>query len=171
MLLFLPYRAQIKLHKLPVITLAIIVLCLAIYYAQYRNEQAIWGHAQSYCAAHNKEGQEDPFFKNEETCAWAMVYLHTRVDRFAFVDDAFAHFQHEHGDTVAETFRNHYGAFAKGAPRYLTAQLWHKRPSFDPGRMVTATFAHADWEHVIGNLLFFFAFAATSLLLQGEGRG
>lgn len=49
MLIFFPIRAQIKLHKWPVLTVLISLACLAIYYAQTRNEDRVVQSAESYC--------------------------------------------------------------------------------------------------------------------------
>jgi len=45
-----PYRAQIKLHKVPTVTIAVAVVCLLIYFFQYQNEERIKTHAKSVCA-------------------------------------------------------------------------------------------------------------------------
>ena len=47
-----PYRAQIKLHKWPVMTIAISLLCLAIYLAQWQDKSrndayTEWGFANA----------------------------------------------------------------------------------------------------------------------------
>ena len=43
-----PYRAQIKLHKWPVITIAISLLCLAIYLAQAQSESRVEAYAEAF---------------------------------------------------------------------------------------------------------------------------
>lgn len=56
MILF-PYRAQIKLHKTPVVTIGVALVCLVIYFGQDRNERAVAQHAASVCAGLAAEGQ------------------------------------------------------------------------------------------------------------------
>jgi len=60
-----------------------------------------------------------------------------------------------------------YRSFKSMAPSNLTASLWYTPGSWNPMRMVTAAFAHGSWSHLIGNLLFFFAFSATIEILLG----
>jgi len=49
MILF-PYRAQIRLHKWPVMTIAISLLCLAIYLAQAQSESRVDAYTEAFCA-------------------------------------------------------------------------------------------------------------------------
>lgn len=67
----------------------------------------------------------------------------------------------------AERLEAQYRAFAESAPPLLTARLWHDRSRFDPLGMLTSSFAHARWDHVIFNLIFFLAFAAAVELMLG----
>ncbi|MDH3468793.1 MAG: rhomboid family intramembrane serine protease, partial [Gammaproteobacteria bacterium] len=53
-------------------------------------------------------------------------------------------------------------------PPLKTKQLWYHPGSWDPVTMLTANFAHGGWDHVIGNLVFFFAFATAVELIVGS---
>jgi membrane associated rhomboid family serine protease len=66
-----------------------------------------------------------------------------------------------------EALLSAYRSFQSSAPSNLTARLWYTPGSGSPVRMVTAALAHGSWSHLIGNLLFFFAFAATIEILLG----
>lgn len=44
-------------------------------------------------------------------------------------------------------------------PAQLTDRLAYRPDRHDVVTMITSTFAHADWSHLIGNLIFFFIFA------------
>jgi membrane associated rhomboid family serine protease len=67
----------------------------------------------------------------------------------------------------AERLAEVYARFSGTAPKFLTARLWFERPSWHVGRMLTSAFSHGSWAHVIFNLFFFFAFAATVEILLG----
>jgi membrane associated rhomboid family serine protease len=60
-----------------------------------------------------------------------------------------------------------YRSFRAGAPSNLTTRLAYAPDSWNPLRMLSAAVAHASWSHVIGNLIFFYAFAATIEILLG----
>jgi membrane associated rhomboid family serine protease len=55
-------------------------------------------------------------------------------------------------------------------PSYTTQQLWYEPASWNWKSMISAAFAHASWLHVLGNLFFFFAFAAAVEMIIGHFR-
>ena len=60
-----------------------------------------------------------------------------------------------------------YNDYRTYAPRLLTAKLWYRPDTWNIGTMLTSTLAHGSWSHLIGNLFFFFAFAATVETILG----
>lgn len=68
---------------------------------------------------------------------------------------------------ISDIVLENYGNYKDSAPDHLTNMLWYKPHSWDPVKMITAAFAHGSWGHVIGNLVFFFAFAATIEVIVG----
>jgi membrane associated rhomboid family serine protease len=172
MILF-PYRAQIKLHRWPVMTIAVSLLCLAVYLAQYRNELSIEAHAKAVCteletaSAHGAAAEGYRWGRHLVTCEEAVQHIQHSPDPQK-------HLAWHTGDLVkqgdaraADRLREQYRAFAARAPALLTARLWHDRSRLDPLGMLTSSFAHGDWEHVIINLFFFVAFAAGVELVLG----
>jgi len=53
-----------------------------------------------------------------------------------------------------------YDEFVSLVPRDLTDKLAFRPGEYDIVGMFTSTFAHASWDHLIGNLIFFFIFAS-----------
>ena len=168
-----PFRAQIKLHKTPVATIAVALVCLVVYLAQDRNERVVERHAERVCAELTAgalggvTGQGYGSGSRRATCADAMLHVYYDPDPESHlawhVEDMRAS-----GETEsAERLEAQYRAFAEEAPPLLTARLWHDRSRFDPLGMLTSSFAHASWDHVIFNLIFFFAFAAAVELILG----
>lgn len=172
MILF-PFRAQIKLHKVPTVTIAVAVICLVIYFIQFQNEKRVKAHATSVCAqlaATSEDGAAVEGYagrRRTATCEDALLHVYADPnpeEHLAWhVDD----FKHKGDAAAAERLRAQYRAFAERAPALLTARLWHDRSRFDPIGMLTSSFAHASWDHVIFNLVFFFAFAAAVELVLG----
>jgi membrane associated rhomboid family serine protease len=60
-----------------------------------------------------------------------------------------------------------FAGFKQAVPTLLTEKLAYRPSSRDPLTMFTSTFAHASWEHLLGNLFFFFAFACGLECLLG----
>jgi membrane associated rhomboid family serine protease len=65
---------------------------------------------------------------------------------------------------IKARFEKAYKRFATSVPKPLISELAYMGGSADVTRMVTSTFAHGSWEHLIGNLLGFIAFG---LLVEG----
>ncbi|MFT5658034.1 MAG: membrane associated rhomboid family serine protease [Gammaproteobacteria bacterium] len=52
----------------------------------------------------------------------------------------------------------------------ITASLWYEPASWNPIHMITASFAHGGWLHLVGNLVFFLAFAPALEALIGNKK-
>ena len=63
-------------------------------------------------------------------------------------------------------FTNH--DFGQIAPASLDGRLSYSSDSFNPVTSLLSALAHADWWHVIGNLIFFIAFAPALEILVGN---
>jgi membrane associated rhomboid family serine protease len=178
-MIFFPYRAQIALTKVPYLTLAVIVLCLVIYYFQDRNETAISDAAYSFCE--ERVGDElrwalGRVIRKDDalaSCGVLFGIYHVHPVKAQFLSRLTRTLERrlpggkEAAMAYVQEFQDRYSEFAPTAPRSLTARLWQKLPSWDPMRMLSATFAHSDWEHVIFNVIFFFAFAASVEMVLG----
>lgn len=172
MILF-PYRAQIKLHKVPTVTIAVTVICLLVYFFQYRNEARVEAHAKVVCAQlaaaseSSVENEDDRWGRRRPSCEQAVLHVHRDPDPERHLVWHVKDIAGSGDAADAEHLRAQYRAFAERAPALLTARLWHDRSRFDPAGIITAKFAHASWDHVIFNLIFFFAFAAAVELVLG----
>jgi membrane associated rhomboid family serine protease len=175
--MFFPYRARITLFHTPVVTVIVCALCFAIFTAQYNNQRALHQSAVQFCERETDgtflralkwlSGTTEPRF-----CAQLMLRLYHARDARAQLS---AFTEHAAGRNVAGALAAHYeealletyGNFRLQAPSILTARLWYPPDSWNPLRMLTASVAHGSWAHLMGNLLFFYAFAATIEILLG----
>jgi membrane associated rhomboid family serine protease len=168
-----PYRAQIKLHKWPVMTIAVSVVCLLVYAAQSQSDTRVMAHAKRVCAqlaAGSENGKAADGYKWGRwsvSCEDAVLHIHYGMDPDRHINWHVRRMQEQGDAEGAERLRNQYRAFVENVPVALTARLWHDRSRLDPVGMLTSSFAHASWDHVIGNLVFFFAFAAAVELVLG----
>lgn len=177
--MFFPYRARIALFHIPVVTVLVCLLCIGIFTAQYTNQRAMFRAAGEFCEREDGAmflralrwigGSSDP-----AVCAQLMVRLyHARDDKadLAALVQRFGDRQGMAAGALAphyeEALLDTYRTFRLTAPPNLTARLWYPPESWNPVRMITAAFAHGGWAHVIGNLFFFYAFAATIEILLG----
>lgn len=176
MLIFFPVRAQIKLHKWPVATLLIAVVCLSIYFFQARSEVRIEKNVLNFCGTSLTGAERQAWARlqslgSEAVCANAMYYLYMSGRADTALRDVESKLAREFGPEeallITSDLRTSYQRFNLQAPGNLTARLWMERPSWNPLRMLTSSFAHGSWEHVIFNLIFFFAFGAAIELLLG----
>ena len=175
--MFFPYRARIALFHLPALTILVCALCFAIFTAQYNNQRALHQSALQFCEGENDAtvlralqwlgGSADPAL-----CAHLMLRLYHARDAQAQLA---ALVRRAANPRVTGALASHYEqallethqTFRLQAPANLTARLWYPPDSWNPMRMLSATVAHGSWAHLMGNLFFFYAFAATVEILIG----
>jgi membrane associated rhomboid family serine protease len=176
---FFPYRAKIELHRLPVFTILVSVLCIGIFAAQSSNRHALQEAAVEHCeqedgraflqALRRVAGSDDP-----RTCTMLMLALADSKDERVGLSQIIERLGSAGrlGDQRLAAYYERalldsYGSFRRHAPSNLTVRLSYPPDSWNPLRMLSAAVAHASWSHVIGNLIFFYAFAATIEILLG----
>lgn len=167
-MLFFPYKAQIKLTKVPVVTILISLLCIAVFIEQSRNERALFEQTAEYCTAEvagQMEWIAGQYLTDSRSwsCEYILLDVYARPRPNKYLNELIRGIDAPY-DAV---FREHYDRFSDVAMTYVTATLWQERPSWNIRRMLTGSIAHGSWEHLIFNLIFFFAFAATVELLIG----
>ena len=81
---------------------------------------------------------------------------------------AFGGMSQEYSATyLSERLKRAYRKFAATAEPSLDRDLMFWPSTWSPWHMITSAFAHAGWLHLIGNLFFFVAFAATVEIVIG----
>lgn len=178
-MLFLPYRVDLDLYRLPIFTLIICLICLLVYFNQSRNERLVVETAHATCLYNGSNdwlmvlgksmGQSGP-----EACLKMMWKIHSSDDQDKQIAEFAEQGKHIGGVTKeysrqykSEVIAKRYRDFKRRVPVYETQQLWYEPKSWDLVAMVTAAFAHGSWSHVIGNLFFFVAFAAAVEVILG----
>jgi len=177
-LFFFPYRALIALHRVPVVTIFVCILCIGVYIAQDNNRRTILKRTQAFCTGELSIGLRQALAQwrdapsRAHACAEIMLSIHVAPDRNAAIGKMAAEMGKTPGVKNAnltahyrDILTQEYRQFR--APPYLTAKLQYPPRSWNPVRMLTAAVAHGSWLHLIGNLFFFYVFAATVELLLG----
>lgn len=172
MFLFVPYRARIDLHRIPVFTLLIAAACLAVFVMQSRNENRLVHTAVDFCQTATagrsqflgRQGAPETLAVH---CVKSLLRAHTDARPDRVLAQQRESLLRAGRELDAERLTEVYERYASVAPAYLTARLWYERPSWNVGRMLSSAFSHGSWSHVIFNLFFFVAFAATVEVLLG----
>jgi membrane associated rhomboid family serine protease len=178
-MLFFPYKVDVNLKRLPLLTILVCVACLLVYYFQYTNNQTIERTAIKFCET-NKEKlfgivvEKITSAKTARNCAKLIYSIHVndqpeqKISSLAENYHVFDSLNFAQGQSLVNTvLSEEYAKFKKNAPQSLTAQLYYVPGSFSFVHMITAVFAHGSVAHLLGNLFFFFAFAASVEIIGG----
>ena len=160
--MFIPYRAKIKITRIPVMTLAVSLLCLLVYWAQEKSATRIVRSAETYCTpaiAEVLEGAQRQYIKSDMPCATILLHIHVSGNPERHLAWHVARIEQGGDKEAAQALVTHYHNFVAQAPPNLTQQLVHRSGEWNPLRLLSSAVAHADWGHLTGNLFFFFAFA------------
>lgn len=179
-MLFLPFKFDLSLSKVPYLTIVVCLVCIAVYSQQFANEIEFQEKSLDYCSRSMTSAQRMALEKSlgsgtAEACVALMFELTVADDPGRVVQDyaanaeKFAAFNEEDSRLFIEDFLNRkYEGYLQSVPAYQTKSLWYSPGSWNPVTMVTSTFSHGSWDHLVGNLIFFFAFAAAVELIVGS---
>ena len=174
-----PYRAQIELRRIPVLTIVLSLLCIGVFIAQSSSDREFKDAAVAHCEHETSRGFLQALRRaagsdDVRTCTALMLALANSSDERAALGRIIERLGtgSRLGDQrlaayYEQTLLDSFHSFRRGAPANLTARLAYPPDSWNPLRMLSAAVAHASWSHLIGNLIFFFAFAATIEILLG----
>ena len=171
-MLFLPYKLDVSLYRLPYLTILVCLVCVVTFLFQLRSDARFNDHLQTYCASDLEANLRAMLASSGDAlgtdCPSVFMALRESKDR----DAMFARFALEvhnldfYRDKAADlkykedSLRSAYTEFDSLVPRELTDKLAYRPDSYNVTAMITSTFAHASWDHLLGNLFFFFIFAS-----------
>ncbi len=182
-MLFFPFKVDISLSRTPYLTILIAIACLVIYWQQENISRDIVAYADTFCAAQkgqrHKTVMKKLYEKSEadenSICISAITSIHfsddpnKTISKLVSQTTRFSTKSLERTHTyINDHLHKKYDEFKKDAPEDLTRNLWYSPDSFNIVKMISSTFSHSSWSHVIGNLFFFFAFAASIEIILGS---
>lgn len=178
-MLMLPLSTHLRLGRRPYVTYAVAVLCVLIYLAQDARSQAIEDALGSFCASIQAADEEtaprDVLAHDEQECRDVLRAVHESPDWGRLQDTIDSRIRSEpsdeqqaYWDDFVASIDRHYPDFRLVAPPSLNARLMFDPNYPNPLRSLTSMLSHADWWHLIGNLIFFLAFAPALELLAGS---
>jgi len=172
-MLFFPYKLDINLYRIPFITILVCLICLATFLSQVKSATAFDRNLQGYCGQEtnaNLHAILENIDDSEVGKGCANVFMHLRDSRdreqeivqlahevrgLTFYRDDAQDIQYKQ-----DMLRRGFADFDALVPKQLTEKLAYRPDRYDVVTMITSTFAHASWDHLLGNLLFFFIFAS-----------
>jgi len=181
-MLFFPYRADIDMARWPIITCLICLLCIGVFYKQLDSEQNFAIQTQLFC-----EDKHERIFwvslkkitgnTKVETCVSLFQAIHHSSDSDVYLQNLVAKTGKIVGFTQEYSARymwsilhDKFENFKREMPKDITRMMVYYPDSYQLSSMVTAAFAHGSWGHLLGNLFFFFAFAALVEVVLGRIR-
>ena len=182
-MLFFPFRVDLNFNRIPLLTILACLVCIFIYIKQEASFDEMQKAANEYC----QQEHERMFWlviekvygeRDTEACSSVFYHIHSykkpeqRIDELVEQADTFnSRTEVSSRIIIHGMLEEKYKEFkSNGAEKDLTAQLMYEPHSYNLINMITAAFAHASWDHLLGNLFFFFAFAASIEMILGMMR-
>lgn len=180
-MLFFPYRADVALHRIPFITVAVCALCLYIFTQQLSSQQDYINAVEGFCQSATDRATLTVLRKvshqnSGNPCASVFLTIREAKDPVTEIDMAIQQAQalklfktkQQDTDYMRDVISASYARFDRTVPQNLTDKLQYNPDDLNIKRMVTSNFTHGDWPHIVFNLLFFFAFAASVEIITGS---
>jgi membrane associated rhomboid family serine protease len=179
--MFLPVKADFHLPRTPVLTMVVCAICFGVFMVQLSNWKSFDKAVERYCYQDRSRLQEMVFTRIEEMqdyghCAELMYNLDTADDTDAVIEDIVTNMRPlvglEYEDSkiyvrqMLEDELRVWNSIVKDDPN---EGLAYYTKSWNPLTMISSSFAHGSWAHILFNLIFFIAFAATVEALIGAG--
>ena len=180
--MMIPLKAELRIVYKPVVTYAIVAICIIIYALQVNNKHEVEQAAVAYCSGINnfKLGYNElDFLSNDSSsCASWIITYYGLSDKshigYFFSDDykSFSRYSNiftpiNYFETL-RLFKKHIADFSEYAPINLDGALVYDPSTLNPFTMVTSVLAHGSFMHLFFNLVFFLAFAPALEALVGN---
>ena len=180
-MLLIPYKADVDLGRWPVMTLLVCAICTWVFVRQDLSARAYTHSLDEFCT-HGITRDEQlvmRYLDVEPGTHYCDVLLRIRDApdaKLAIASIAQGatpmpfYPNREDGERyIYGVLNDSYDRFERRVSNNLTDKLHYdpKHPTL--ATMVTAAFSHGDWWHLISNLVFFFAFAASVEVITGYG--
>ena len=177
---FFPYRLDARINGLPFLTVFICLLCTFIYWQQYQADKRYYVEFERFCVA-SLSKREMTWLERvhgDSPGYSCLVILETirdaedqpaEIRRLAEQTRPIKLFADKEDNIVyiEKRITEIHDKFEDNVSQHLTSNLWYDPNDPDLWKMVTSTFSHGSWDHLLGNLLFFFIFAASVELVFG----
>jgi membrane associated rhomboid family serine protease len=178
---FFPYRLDANTHRWPVLTLLICILCASIYWQQYSVDRQYAQALKKFCLEDLSQRElawlhRVPTDGHGNKCGFLLESIRetgdagAEIERLAALTRPIKLFAsgRENRAHVESILAEIYNKFEREVPEPLTRDLVYDPHDLDVIKMFTATFSHGSLSHLVGNLLFFYIFAAAVEMALGS---
>ena len=180
---FFPYKIDARRDGLPILTLLICLLCSFVYWQQFSADEKYFAEIEKFCQYKLTKREQSWLARVPgdapslgHHCAYTLESIRdsddaaAEIKRLAQLAKPIKLFtdKQDNLDHVTKQLTGIYQKFERNVPEYLTSELAFDPNDLDPVKMVTATFSHGSAMHLLGNLLFFYIFAASVELVFGS---
>ncbi|OOZ42202.1 hypothetical protein BOW53_01075 [Solemya pervernicosa gill symbiont] len=173
---FFPYRVDLSLNHIPLLTILLSIICIFIYGNQVSSEELLHTNTLDFCT-HVENKNFDESIKlisgNNSTnnCANVLLSIHRAQNKSEHINKIVKTANNTDNTIDIEQIRNalvnEYSAFTNTTPLTLTSRIQYSPSTYHVLNMISASFAHGNIYHLIGNLIFFYAFAASIEIIVG----
>ena len=176
--MFLPVKADFALPRFPWLTASVCVVCLCIFLKQSADWNKFETAVYAFCGKSRSDIAQMIFREisdnSTEACVDVMYGIASSDDAKATIDQMVAEMRPLKGFSVEDSkfyvsdmlnaeLRNYH----MRVPEHPDEGLAYYTDTWNPLTMIASAFAHGSWSHIIFNLFFFIAFAATIEILIG----
>ena len=177
---FLPYKMDSRKAGLPLFTVLICIICVFVYWQQYSEDQRHYRAIHDFCVVKLERSTASIVdslsdYKGPSACYDVFESVRQAPDaeqklwELAEQAPQSSFFSQQDSRTyIYKELLASYQLYEYEVPGLLTMDLAFDPNNIDLVKMVTATFSHADLLHLLGNLLFFYIFAASVELIIGN---
>lgn len=182
--MFLPVKADFALPRFPILTVLVCLICFGVFIKQQSDWKEFGMAIDQFCNESRSHIEQIIFERiaasqNMDTCGDIMYTIAndpTREESEVIAEMAskirpLTGFNSEDSrEYVRLMLEEETRRFNTLVPPDPDEGLAYYTGSWNPITMITSSFAHGDWGHILFNLVFFFAFAATVEVLIGPLR-
>lgn len=182
--MFLPVKADFTLPRFPVLTVLVCLICFGVFIKQQSDWKEFGMAIDRFCNSSRSHIEQIIFERiatsqDMDTCGDIMYTIANdpaREESEVIAEMAskirpLTGFNSEDSqEYVRQMLEEETRRFNTLVPPDPDEGLAYYTGSWNPITMITSSFAHGDWGHIIFNLVFFFAFAATVEVLIGPIR-
>lgn len=178
---FFPYRLDANTRRWPILTLLICCLCAAVYWQQYSVDRKYFVALEKFCTEDMSKREHAwlnrvPTGYHGDNCGFLLEVIResgqpkAEIERLAAEVEPINLFRSKQDnlDHVEKQLTGIYRKFERDVPAPLTRDLVYDPHDLDVIKMFTATFSHGSLLHLLGNLLFFYIFAAAIEMALGS---
>lgn len=176
----IPFKPDVQLNYYPVISIIIIILCVSLHIRVADNLKDISVSSVKVCEEIKSRKIKIAIKSiygsySNAACANFLFQAHTYpqadliIDKFVEQSKKISIYSKKNSKKFVKKYLTKaYKKFEKSnPPEYLTGEYIYMGGSWDVTRMVTSSFAHASWDHLIGNVFGYLSFGLFVELIIG----